>query len=180
MWHQKNAEWGVRNVRASVVSRPTSHHNSALRTPHSALDRRPVALLELLAAATGAGVVAAHASVRIRGRRTGQRASRCGRSLSIASHQSVSLRLRRHHGCGSARGGPRAPHRGPTYVARATGPRRRSDLDLQLEPALGERAVHVVHQADEHLVTFPLVLDERVLLAPLPVMDGGLELVEIV
>src|SRR5207245_3635125 len=32
----RNAECGVRNVRASVVRRSTFHFNSAFRTPHSA------------------------------------------------------------------------------------------------------------------------------------------------
>ncbi len=37
-----------------------------------------------------------------------------------------------------------------------------------------------MHQAHEHFIAFPLVLDERVLLAPLPVVDRRLQLVEVV
>src|SRR5439155_20632765 len=57
---------------------------------------------------------------------------------------------------------------------------RRADLDLQLEPPLPERGLEVLDQADEHLVGILLVLDERVLLAPGPVVDALAQLVEIV
>jgi len=55
-----------------------------------------------------------------------------------------------------------------------------ADLDLELEPALGERRVYVAHQADEHFVAFSLVIRWRVLLAPLSIVDRRFKLVEIV
>src|SRR2546430_17710012 len=66
---------------------------------------------------------------------------------------------------------PRARGRPATRAGGCPALGRRPDLDLELEPALGEGRVYVAHQADEHFVTFPLVFDERVLLAPLSIVD---------
>src|SRR6185437_1118906 len=52
--------------------------------------------------------------------------------------------------------------------------------ELDLEEALGEGAVDVVHQVDEHLVGFLLVLDQRIGLPPRAVVDRVAELVEVV
>src|SRR5207247_5675113 len=54
------------------------------------------------------------------------------------------------------------------------------DLDLQLEPALGERRLEICHQPDEHLVGVLLVFDERILLSVAAQIDAFEELVQIV
>src|SRR6266849_4901143 len=59
-------------------------------------------------------------------------------------------------------------------------PRRWPDLDLQLEPALGERRLEIRHQPDEHLVSVLLVFDERILLSVAAQIDALAELVQIV
>ena len=62
------------------------------------------------------------------------------------------------------------------------GPRRLGALraHLDLEEPLGERGLDVVHEVLEHLEGLPLVLHQRVLLAPRPILDGVPQLVEIV
>src|SRR6267154_282706 len=138
----------------------------------SLLTGRAVALLELLAAAAGTWVVTTDAGVRIRrgGRRqTGRRRSVRG----TVAHQPVSGRFARDHWGDS-------PLRRCSERRRGGAAARWPDLDLQLEPPLAEGRVHVMHQAHEHFIAFPLVLDERVLLAPLPVVDRRLQLVEVV
>src|SRR5207237_7840436 len=93
----------------------------------------------------------------------------------VPSHTS----FRCDHGGGAPRAadrpGTRAPHARAADVARG-----RAELDLQLEPALGEGGMHVPHQPDEHVVAFRLVLDQRVFLAPGAVLYRRLELVQIV
>src|SRR5438105_12710115 len=170
----RNAECGMRNVRTCVLPRADLH--GQFRIPHSALDRCPVALLELLAAAAGAWVVAADPGVGV-----GNWRARGGlrRRSRVAPDQPVSLRLRCHHGGGAPRTadrpGTRPPHAWAADVARG-----RAELDLQLEPALGEGGMHVPHQPDEHVVAFRLVLYQRVFLAPGAVLYRRLELVQIV
>src|SRR5438105_13050339 len=169
-----NAEGGMSGP-ASYRER-TSTVNSAFPIPHSASDRCPVALLELLAAAAGAWVVAADPGVGV-----GNWRARGGlrRRSRVAPDQPVSLRLRCHHGGGAPRTadrpGTRPPHAWAADVARG-----RAELDLQLEPALGEGGMHVPHQPDEHVVAFRLVLYQRVFLAPGAVLYRRLELVQIV
>src|SRR5207247_9385733 len=148
---------------------------------------RTVALLELLAAAAGTRVVAADAGVRV-GSDTGSNRRRLGGDGRIATHETIDRRLARDHGRGAAGGGPfdqpgsgtrrRARGRPATRTGRCPALGRRPDLDLELEPALGEGRVYVAHQADEHFVAFPLVFDERVLLAPLSIVDGRFQPVE--
>src|SRR2546422_2996560 len=65
---------------------------------------RSVALLELLAAAAGARVVAADAGVRV-GSDTGSNRRRLGGDGRIATHETIDRRLARDHGRG-ATGGP--------------------------------------------------------------------------
>ena len=62
----------------------------------------------------------------------------------------------------------------------AWAPARGANLDLQLEPPFREGRLQIVHEADEHLVGFLLVLDERVLLPPGAVVDAFAQLVKIV
>src|SRR6266478_5303585 len=151
--------------------------------------RCSVALLELLAAAAGARIIAAHAGVRIRhesrfGNAGPPALDRRWRRLATRD-QTVGGWFGRDHGCLAAtrprepagRSGDRAV--GPLRSL-ATLPWRRSDLDLQSEPPLRERGLQIVHQTDEHLVGILLVLDERVLLSPRPVIDPLAQLVEIV
>src|SRR5256885_7069888 len=155
----------------------------------NALQGRSVTLLELLAAAAGTGIVAADAGVRIRRkRRFGDPASstalhRRWRRLA-ARNQTVRSRFGRDHRGLPARAAGQSP--GWTCDA-ATGrslrsglARRRADLDLQLEPALGECRAQVVHEFHEHFVGFLLVLDQRVLFAPRAIIDAVAELIAIV
>src|SRR2546426_2397793 len=145
--------------------------------------RRPVALLELLAATAGARVVTAHARVWIgddrgadRGRLAGRQRPR-GRS----AHEPVRRGLARDHRRGTPprRAAQRARH-GAGGPGPAGSPGRRPDLDAELEPALREGAADVVHQAHEHLVCRLLLEKKKVLLAPGAVLDRGAQLVEIV
>src|SRR6266566_3070382 len=149
-----------------------------------------MALLELLAAAARARIVAADASIRIRNER------RLGDTRFPALHrrgwrfstrdQTISGRFRGDH-----RGLP------PSWTRESTGrprhstarrarpalpslPRRRANLDLQLEPALRERRLEICHQPDEHLVGVLLVFDERILLSVAAQIDALAELVQIV
>src|SRR2546426_885857 len=152
-----------------------------LRKPYqtNALHPRPVALLELLAAAAGAGIVATDARVRVwRGPRVGRRWAfrRQRASARFGTDESIGRRFAGAHG---RRLPGRAAKRRRDRLPRPGG-RRRADLDLQLEPALGERAAQVVHQADEHLVGLLLVLDERVILAASPDLDPDALLFEVV
>src|SRR5438270_250410 len=123
----RRGECGTRNS-TTDVSPPVPR--SDFRLPP--LDGRPVALLELLAAAAGAWVVAADAGVGIGNWRARSRLRRRSR---VAPDQPVGLRLRCHHGGGAPRTadrpGTRAPHARAADVARG-----RAELDLQLEPAL--------------------------------------------
>ncbi len=70
--------------------------------------------------------------------------------------------------------------RAPRGLHPAGGRGRRRELDLQLEPALGERRPHIVHEPYEHLVGFLLVLEQRVLLPPGPVLDRRPQLIQVV
>src|SRR5436190_11771299 len=158
----------------------------------NALQGRSVTLLELLAAAAGAGIVAADADVRICGECRLRYAPRPPRRAALhrrwrrlaARNQTVRSRFGRDHRGLPARAAGQSP--GWTRDA-ATGrslrsglARRRADLDLQLEPALGECRAQVVHESHEHFVGFLLVLDQRVLLAPRAIIDAVAELIEIV
>src|SRR2546423_15360946 len=62
MW---NAECGMSGRRSCRERTPRAIPHSAFRTPHSG--RRPVTLLELLAAAAGTRIVAAHSRVGVAG-----------------------------------------------------------------------------------------------------------------
>src|SRR2546427_7851649 len=154
-----------------------------LRKPYqtNALQSRPVALLELLAAAAGAGIVATDARVRVgRGRTDCRRWAlrRQRASGRFGTDESIGRCFAGDHG---RRLPGRAAERGRDRLPRPGGEGGgRAELDLQLEPALGERTAQVVHQADEHLVGLLLVLDERILLAPLPELDADAQLVEVV
>src|SRR6266545_3639129 len=131
-----------------------------------------VALLELLAAAAGTRIVASHTGVRV-GREARLRLGQWRRIA--ARYETVGGRFRRRHR-------PllfRLPADRPGHRL-AWAPARGANLDLQLEPPFRERRLQIVHEADEHLVGFLLVLDERVLLPPGAVVDAFAQLVEIV
>src|SRR6266566_9150579 len=131
-----------------------------------------VALLELLAAAAGTRIVASDAGVRV-GREARLWLGQWRRIP--ARYETVCGRFRRRHWPLLFRlPADRAGHR-LTWA-----PPRGANLDLQLEPPFRERRLQIVHQADEHLVGFLLVLDERVLLPPGAVVDAFAQLVEIV
>src|SRR6266853_1677664 len=100
--------------------------------------RCSVAFLELLAAAAGARIIAAHAGVRIR------HESRFGNAGLPALDRRWRRLATRDQAVGPLR-------------SLATLPWRRADLDLQSEPPLRERGLQIVHQTDEHLVSILLV-----------------------
>src|SRR5439155_12132434 len=107
----RKAERGTRNIRVSQVPRGTSISGSAFRLPRSALRPRPMALLELLAAAAGTRIVAAHARVGIAGEgRLGRRGPRRARGL-VRGDQAIGRRLGRHDGRGAASPASRLPAR---------------------------------------------------------------------
>src|ERR1041385_4604412 len=143
------------------------YRNNATR-----LRRSAVALLELLAAPAGAWIVAADAGIGIRRKR------RFGHSTALpALHR---RRGRPGRGGGQPAGGTGGAAGGRARTALTAGRGGGAYLDLQLEPALGERRLQVVHQPDEHVVRFFFVLDQRVLLTPRAVVDAFAQLVEVV
>src|SRR5258708_3546766 len=139
---------------------------------------RPVALLELLAAAAGTRVVAPNPGVGVRrDRHTGWPGRRLGTGGRAGTDQPVRLRFGRGHRCRPARSTQRPRDRTPALAALS---RRRSDLHLQLEPALGERGMQVVHEVHEHSVGLLLVLDQRVPLTPCAALNRSPPLLPVV
>src|SRR4029077_667801 len=128
----------------------------------------PVALLVLPARAAGTRIIAAHG--RYRRGRAAHRTERAGhrRRRRDGSH--------RRAGRSRARAAPgeeviRPARRGRWGRRRRLLLPRRLGAHLNLEKALGERGLDVVHQVLEHLVRFLLVLDQRILLTPPTVVD---------
>src|SRR2546425_8345643 len=147
----------------------------------SFLPDRPVALLEFLAAAARARVVAPHAGVGIGGKcrpRNSRRGTLRGRRGWLATRDEAIRRSFRCHHRRLAASRSRQPSRGTRNAATRRGrplrslPRRWPDLDLQLEPALGERRLEIRHQPDEHLVCRLLLEKKKILLSVAPQIDA--------
>src|SRR5439155_6679149 len=153
-WFARLSPDGVYRFASKLEPTPRpSRRNPGQRALHGS----SMALLELLAAAARTRVVAADPGVRIQCGRLVYGGPRAGSRITL--DQPVGVWPRCHHRRGAARPTqrtrPRTAHPRPAHVARPA--TRRPDLDLELEPTLGERRVHVMHQPDEHFVAFPLV-----------------------
>src|SRR5881409_749429 len=181
----RNAEVGTRNSTTDVGP---SVPRSEFRVPRSG--RRPVALLELLAAAAGAGIVAADTGIGVAGegglRRTACRCPLRGRRRLGRRDQAVRRGFGRDDRRGAAHGVPaRRSRHGAGGRPRGGRAARNRDLDRHvappvLEPSLREGVLDVAHQPLEHLERFGLVLDQRVFLPPGAVVDALAQLIEVV
>src|SRR5213592_3424500 len=181
--YPNNSEGGTRN--AEHQGQP---YRAGLRSavPRSDLRRRPVTLLELLAAAAGTRIVAAYTRVGVAGEgRLGHGGPRRTHGRGLARRdQAIGRGLGRHdrrRAAPAPRLPPCRPGQGARRRAQRAGGTRGAagdrDLDRHvappvLEPPLRKRVLDVAHQPLEHVERFGLVLDEGVLLPPGAVVDA--------